>query len=324
MRRRDALLLLCSAALPLDVPVMAQTSGPVQRIGWVGRGSSWDWSEVAVLLRPLGWTRGGNLRADVRVAVTPAELPTIAREVVEARPHLIVTNGTPATVAVLAETQSIPVIFFGIADPIGNGVVDNLARPGRNVTGFTSYEPSLAGKWLELLKEVDPRIRRAAMLFNPETSPNRSAPFVDGFRAAAASLAIEPIIAFAQNPSEIETVIIALASDSGGALLILPDEFTASYRNEIVVQSWRHRVPTIFGDHYAVATGGLLSYGPRLEDLYQSIASYIDRVLRGTKAGELPVQSPTRHELALNVRVAKMIGLEIPQALLARADTVVD
>ena len=324
MRRRDALLLLCSAALPLAVPIMAQTSGPVQRIGWVeGRGLG-DWPEVAEELQAFGWTRGGNLRADVRVAVTPAEFTTIAKEVVGARPNLIVTDGTPATVAILAETRDIPVIFFGIADPIGNRVVDNLARPGRNVTGFTSYEPSLAGKWLELLKEVAPRIRRAAMLFNPETAPNRSTPFVDGFRAAAASLAIEPIIAFAQNRSEIETVIVALASDPGGALLILPDEFTMTYRSEIVVQSWRHRVPTIFGEHYAVATGGLMSYGPRLEDLYQSIASYIDRVLRGTKAGELPVQAPTRHELAVNVRVAKMIGLEIPQTLLARADAIVD
>jgi putative ABC transport system substrate-binding protein len=312
MRRRDALLLFGSAALA-RLPVAVAQTGSVQRIGWFEEHHFSD---------PRDWQI-------VTVAVVPAELPMIAKELVGARPNLIVTNGAPATLAVLAETRTVPVLFYEIADPIGNRVVDNFARPGGNVTGFASYEPSLAGKWLELLKEVDPRIRRAVMLFNPDVAPNRSIPFVNDFRTAAAALGIEPTVVVAredarEDPSELEMVIVELAREPRGALIILPDRVTWRLRDHIIRLTWRHRVPTIFGNQYAVATGGLMSYGPNFEDLYGHLASYIDRILRGANVGELPVHTPTRHELVLNVRTAKMIGLEVPPALLARADMIID
>ncbi|MET0531904.1 MAG: ABC transporter substrate-binding protein [Microvirga sp.] len=324
MRRRDVILLLIAAATSRIPPTIAQTTASVQRIGWVEGYGAADWGRVAEKLQSFGWVRGGNIRADVRVAAISAELPTIAKEVVGARPNLIVTNGTTTTVAILAETRTIPLLFFGIADPIGNRVVDSFARPGGNVTGFASYEPSLAGKWLQLLREVDPRIKRAAMLFNPDTTPSRSTPFVREFEAAATALVIEPIIAFVQNLSDIEKAIATLARDSLGALLVLPDDFTWRYRSQIINFTWRHRVPAIFGNEYAVATGGLMSYGPRESDLLQNLASYIDRILRGANVGELPVQSPTHLELALNLRTARMLGLEIAPTLVARADSVID
>ena len=177
-------------------------------------------------------------------------------EAVAARPDLIVTNGTPATLAVLAETRSIPVLFFEIADPVGNGIVGNLSRPGGNVTGFTTFEPSLGGKWLQLLKEIDPQVKRAAILFNPETARNRASPFVREFEAVAASLSIEPILAFAQDASGIEPVMAALAAEPGGALLVLPDVFTFSQRRLIIDLAEQYRVPAIYGTRYMAATGG--------------------------------------------------------------------
>ena len=190
------------------------------------------------------------------------QLSKIAKEVVTARPDLIVTHGTPATLAVLAETRTLPILFFGVADPVGNGIVSNLTRPGGNVTGFTTFESSLAGKWVQLLKELDPQLRRVAILFNPETTPNRSSPFVREFEATAASLQIEPILAYAQDFSGVEPIVAALASEPHGALLVLPDEFNLGYESEIIDVANRHRVPAIYGTRYAAATGGLIAYGP--------------------------------------------------------------
>ena len=220
MRRRDFLQLLCVVTVLRPASAQAQVSDRVRRIGWV---ETWthtgrtDWRDVAEHLQPLGWTRGRNLIGDVHVATTLAQLPKIAKDVVQAAPDLIVTNGPPSTVAVLAETQTIPVLFYEIADPVGNGIITNVSHPGGNVTGFTTFEPSLGGKWLQLLKETDPRIRRAAILFNPETARNRASPFVREFEATAAALSVEPILAFADGPSGIEPVVAALAAEPGGA-----------------------------------------------------------------------------------------------------------
>jgi putative tryptophan/tyrosine transport system substrate-binding protein len=235
-----------------------------------------------------------------------------------------VTNGTPATLAVLAESQSIPVLFFEIADPVGNGIVSNVSHPGANVTGFTTFEPSLGGKWLQLLKEIDPQVRRAAILFNPETARNRASPFVREFETVAAFLMIEPILAFAQDASGIEPVVAALAAAPGGALLVLPDVFTFSQRRLIIDLAEQYRVPAIYGTRYMAATGGLLAYGPTTEGLHQGVASYMDRILRGANPGELPVQAPTRYELVVNLGTAKALGLAIPPSLVAAADEVIE
>ena len=234
MQRRDILRLLGAAALFRVPGIAAQPAARVRRIGWIdafvaGMNTN-NWSEVAGELQPLGWIRGGNIQVDRRVPTMPANLTNIARDLIEVKPDVIVTNGIPATVAVLAQTRTIPVLFFGIADPLGNGLVGNLPRPGGNVTGFASYEPSLAGKWVELLKEIKSDIRRAAILFNPETTPNRASPFVQEFETSAHSLSIEPISAFARDVSEIEVTVADLARESGGALLVLPDFFTLLHR----------------------------------------------------------------------------------------------
>ena len=189
MRRRDILRLLSTSVLSAGIRQGGTALGGVRRVGWIEASSAGmntdNWGDVAREMQSLGWIRGGNVQVDRRVPFMPDDLTNIARELVAAHPDLIVTNGTPATVAVLAETRSIPVLFFGIADPVGNGLIGNLSRPGGNVTGFASYEPSLAGKWVELLKEIKPDARRAAILFNPETTPNRASPFVQAFEATA-------------------------------------------------------------------------------------------------------------------------------------------
>ena len=242
MRRRDLVQLLCASALLDPTQTAAQVPGRIRRVGWV---ETWtllarnDWGDVAEHLQPLGWTRGVNVRVEMHVATAPAQLPWLAREAVAARPDLIVTNGTPATLAVLAETRSIPVLFFEVADPVGNGIVSNLARPSGNVTGFTTFEPSLGGKWLQLLKEIDPKVRRAAILFNPETARNKASPFVREFEAVAASLMIEPILAFTQDASGIEPVIADLAAAPGGALMVLPDVFRGRECATFHAVTWR-------------------------------------------------------------------------------------
>jgi putative ABC transport system substrate-binding protein len=216
------------------------------------------------------------------------------------------------------------VLFFEVSDPIGNGIVRDLAHPGGNVTGFTTFEPSLTGKWLQLLRELDPGIRRVAILCNPETAPNRASPFVQEFEATAASLSIEPALAYAKDVFGIEPVVISLAGEPGGALLVLPDEFTETYRHTIINLTARHRVPAIYGTRFAATTGGLISYGPTTEGLHRSLASYIDRLLRGTKPSDLPVQAPTTYSLIVNLRTAKALDLSISPTILAAADEVIE
>lgn len=327
MRRRDLIQVLCTSALLHPTQTAAQVPGRVRRVGWV---ETWtllarnDWGDVAEHLRPLGWMRGVNVRVEMHVATAPAQLPMLAKEAAAARPDIIVTNGTPATLAVVAETRSLPVLFFEVVDPVGNGIVSNLARPGGNVTGFSTFEPSLGGKWLQLLKEIDPQVRRAAILFNPETVHNRASPFVHEFEVVAASLMIEPVLAFAQDASGIEPVIADLAAASGGALLVLPDVFTFAQRRLIVDLAEQYRVPAIYGSRYMAATGGLLAYGPTTDGLHQGVASYMDRILRGADPGVLPVQAPTRYELVVNLGTAKALGLTLPSTLIAAADELIE
>jgi len=326
MRRRDIILLLGLPALLRPLPGVAQASGRVRRIGWIEspRSSTYFWTTVAEHLQPLGWTRGGNVRADMYVPTHRDQLPKVAKEAVAARPDLIVTHGTPATIAAIAQTRTRPILFFGVADPVGNGIVSNLPRPGGNVTGFTTFESAIAGKWVQILKEFDPLLRRVMILFNPETTPNRSSPFVREFEATATSFQIEPILAYAQDFSAVEPVVTALATEPHGALLVLPDDFILSYQSEIIDVVNRHRVPAIYGFRYAAATGGLVAYGPPTEASYQAMAVYIDRILRGAKPRDLPVQAPTGYTLAINLRTAKRLGLSVPAAILAAADEVVE
>ncbi|WP_201838407.1 ABC transporter substrate-binding protein [Microvirga zambiensis] len=325
MRRRDIILLLGSLSLLPPLTGAAPASDRVRRIGWIEglRTPPYNWADVAEHLQPLGWTRGGNVRADIHVPTHLDQVSRIAKDVVTARPDLIVTHGTPATLAVLAETRTLPIVFFGVADPVGNGIVSNLTRPGGNVTGFTTFEPSLAGKWVQFLKELDPQIRRVAILLNPEATQNRSSPFVREFEAVAASLQIVPILADARDFSGVEPVVAALASEPHGALVVLPDEFNLGYESKIIDVANRHRIPAIYGTQYATAIGGLIAYGPT-EGYSQALAVYIDRILRGAQPRDLPVQAPTSYTLAINLLTARWLGLSIPSAVLAAADKVVE
>ncbi len=330
MRRRDITQLLGAAVLLPHLPVAALAADPVRRIGWVeahrerGPPSTSNWREVAEQLRLLGWTRGGNVRADIYAPTDPAQFATIAKEMVNTQPDLIVTTGTPATRAVLAETHTLPVLFFEVSDPVGNSIVSSLVRPGGNVTGFTTFEPSLTGKWLQLLKELDPQIRRVAVLCNPETTPNRASLFVREFEATASSLSVEPVLAYAHDVLGIEPAVAPVAAGPGGALLVLPDEFTLTYRHTIINLAARYRLPAIYGARFAAATGGLISYGPTTEGLHRGLASYIDRLLRGAKPRDLPIQAPTTYSLIVNLRTAKALGLSVPPTILAAADEVIE
>jgi putative ABC transport system substrate-binding protein len=330
MRRRDLLQLLGAGSflpLVLTEPLAADQA---RRIGWLeahrerGPPSTNNWREVAEQLRPLGWTRGGNLRADIYAPTQPTQLSTMAKEAVATRPDLIVTTGTPATLAVLAETRTIPVLFFEVSDPVGNGVLSNLSRPSGNATGFTTFEPSLAGKWLQLLRDLDPQIQRVAVLCNPETTPSRAAAFVREVEATTAALAVQPVLAYAQDVSGIEPELAPFAAEPGGALLVLPDEFTLTYRHTIITLAARYRLPAIYGTRFAAATGGLISYGPTVEGLHRGLAAYIERLLRGTKPSDLPVQAPTTYSLVVNLRTAKALDLSIPPTILAAADEVIE
>ena len=330
MRRRDTIRLIgTGAVLPL-LRIAALAADQVRRIGWVeahrerGPPSTNNWRDVAEQLRPLGWTRGGNVRADIYAPTSPAQTKIMAKEVIETQPDLIVTTGTPVVVAVLAETRTLPVLFFEVSDPIGKGIVSSFTRPGGNVTGFTTFEPSLTGKWLQLLKELDPQIRRVAVLCNPETTPNRTSPFVREFEVTASSHSVEAMLAYADDVLGIEPALAPLAAEPGGALLVLPDEFTLTYRHTIINLAARYRLPAIYGTRFAAATGGLISYGPTTEGLHRGLASYIDRILRGAKPSDLPVQAPTTYSLIVNLRTAKTLGLSIPPRILAAADEVIE
>jgi putative ABC transport system substrate-binding protein len=242
----------------------------------------------------------------------------LAQELVGPQPDIIVTSNTPATVALQRETRTIPIVFASLGDPVASGIVPRLDRPSGNITGFAIWEASLGGKWLELLSEIAPGLKRAAIMFNPDTTPVSA--YRPLFEAAARSLKVEPIIAPVHSDVEIETAIIALAREPGGGLVVLPDTFNTTHRAPIILAAARNSVPAVYWRSYFVRDGGLLSYGPDAVDSYRGAATYVDRILRGTKPGDLPVQFPTKFEMVLNLKTAKALGLAIPPSILLRAD----
>jgi putative ABC transport system substrate-binding protein len=242
----------------------------------------------------------------------------LAQELVGLQPDIILTNGnTPATVAVLRETRTIPIVFANLIDPVATGIVPRLDRPGGNVTGFANWEPSLAGKWLELLSEIAPALKRAAIMFNPDTAPASS--LMPSLEAAARSLKVVPISAPVHSDAEIETAIIALGREPGGGLVVMPDAFIATHRAPIISAAARNNVPAVYGTSRFVRDGGLLSYGIDVVDIIRRAASYVDRILRGEKPGDLPVQLPTKFEMVVNLKTAKALGLTVPPSIRLRA-----
>jgi putative ABC transport system substrate-binding protein len=242
----------------------------------------------------------------------------LAQELVGLQPDIILTEGRPATAAVQRETRTIPIVFTALGDPVANRIVARLNRPGGNITGFARFEASLGGKWLELLSEIAPGLKRAAFMFNPDINPVPT--YVPSFETAARSFKVVPIIAPVHSDGEIEAAIVALGREPGGGLVVMPDAFTGTHRAPIISAAARNNVPAVYAQSFYAREGGLLSYAPDGVDLVRRATTYVHCILRGEKPGELPVQFPTKYEMAVNLKAAKALGLAIPPSILLRAD----
>jgi putative ABC transport system substrate-binding protein len=280
---------------------------------------------VAVLqqaLLPLGWTDGQNIRIDYRWAGADADrVRKYAAELVALAPDVILTEGSPSIGAMLQATRTIPIVFVNVVDPVGSGYVDSLARPGGNVTGFTQFDYSISGKWLQLLKEIAPRVTRAAVVRDPRTGPGIGQFAV--IQAVASSLGVELIPVNAIDAAEIERGIVAVARSPNSGLIVTSGG-TTFHRDLIIALAARYRMPAVYAFRYHATSGGLISYGPDSIDPTRRAAVYIDRILKGEKPADLPVQAPTKYELVINLKTAKALGLTVPLALLGRADQVIE
>ena len=276
-------------------------------------------------LQRLGWTDGRNIRIDTRWA-TPAEADSMqrfAKELVALQPDLILSNTTPTTTALLEQTRTTPIVFATVADPVGSGFVAGFSRPGGNVTGFTVSDDALGGKWVELLKEIAPRVIRVAILFNPAAA-TYSEFWLKPFKAAAPSFAVAAIAAPVRDLSELESVVAAQEREPNGGLIVMPDSFTDTHREEIISLVARHHLPAVYAYRFFAERGGLLSYGADLRDNFRRAADYVDRVLKGEKPADLPIQAPTKFELVINLKTAKELGLTITRDFLLIADEVIE
>jgi putative tryptophan/tyrosine transport system substrate-binding protein len=331
MKRREFITLLGGTAATWPLAARAQQPERVRRIGVLMAHTESDPEFQAYLgafrdgLQKFGWSEGRNIRIDARWgALDDAESrQRSAKELIALQPDLILTQNTPPTASMLQQTRTIPVIFVIVADPVGSGFVGSLPRPGGNATGFTIMEPTIVGKWLELLKEIAPRVDRAAFMFNPATAPY-VAIYLEPFKAAAASLGMEAISAPVHDRAELDTVIAAQADKPNGGLILIPDGFLNVHRVEIVSLASRYRLPAVYPWRFFPELGGLLSYGNQQRDSFGLAAAYADRILKGEKPSELPVQAPVKYELVINMKTAKALGLDVPILLQQRADEVIE
>jgi putative ABC transport system substrate-binding protein len=328
LRRREFIAGLGGAAA-WPLAARAQQGDRVRRIGVL---LGFDENDPAAkprlsaftqALADLGWSDGRNVRMDLRWYGGDANrIPALAQELVALQPDIIVTNTTPATAALQRETRTIPIVFASLGDPVVSGIVARLDRPSGNVTGFALYEATLAGKWLELLSEIAPRLKRAAIMFDPDTIPVST--FMPSFETAARSLKVAPIIEPVHSDAEIETAISALGREPGGGLVVVPDAFMTAHRVPVILAAARNNVPAVYERSDFVRDGGLLSYGVDTVDLWRRAASYVDRILRGEKPGDLPVQLPTKFEMVVNLKTAKALGLAVPPSIPLRATEVIE
>jgi putative ABC transport system substrate-binding protein len=276
-------------------------------------------------LAELGWTDRRNMRMDVRWAAGDVDrMRSLAKELVGLRPDVILGSTTALMAALQRETQTIPIVFAACSDPIGAGLVASLSRPGGNVTGFSYVEAEMAGKWLELLTEIAPAVKRVTIIFNPDTASRGGSYYLPSFEAAARTLKVEPIIARVHGDAEIETVINSLAHTPGSGLVVMPDVFTLAHRDTIILLAAQNNVPAVYTDNAFARDGGLLSYGPDVADIFRRSASYVDRILCGEKPADLAVQLPVKFDMIINLKTGKAIGLSIPDSFLLRADEVIE
>ena len=276
-------------------------------------------------LYKLGWAPGGNLAIDYRWAPDDAVLVwKFAKELVESRPDAIIAHSSPVVTTLRGETRNIPIVFVSISDPIGEGFVASLAHPGGNITGFTNFESSMTGKWVQLLKLIAPEITSVAFLFNPQTTAGGGSYFLRPIDSAASAFKVKATMALVHDDGEIETAFAALARESGAGVVLLPDIFTVAHYQLVVALAERYRVPTVYSYGFMSERGGLISYGVDINNQFERAASYIDHILKGDNPADLPVQTPTKFELVINQKTAKALGLTIPTGLIAIADEVIE
>jgi putative ABC transport system substrate-binding protein len=330
MRRREFIALLGGAAAAWPLAARAQQPDGMRRIGVLMTLAEDDPEAKARLagfrqgLEKRGWSEGRNVRIDYRYALAGAQAQVLAKELVALQPDVIFAHSTPTVAALQRESRTIPIVFAGLADPIGSGFVASLPRPGGNITGVMQYEASVTGKWLAMLKEIAPSLVRAAFVANPKT-----APFYDYYlragKALGPSLGIDVVLSPVENDAaDIERAIESFASAPNGGLVLMPDTATAVHRDLIIALAARHRMPAVYFSRLFVAAGGLMSYGVDFVDLLRQAASYVDRILRGDKPADLPVQAATKFETTVNLKTAKALGLTVPPGLLVAADEVIE
>jgi ABC-type uncharacterized transport system substrate-binding protein len=328
MRRRE-LMLVVGGAMTAARALHAQQPERVRRVGVLSPSLENDpgaQARVMAFVQALGrfgWVEGKNIRIDYRFAAgDPTLFKTYAAELVGLSPDVILANSSSAVAALRQQTRTIPVVFTPVADPVGQGFVQSLARPGGNLTGFTTNDAELMGKWLQLLKEVAPSVTRVAVIFNPDTAP--FAPFCNrAIEAAAPSFGITVTLSPVHDDAGIEAAITTQAREPGGGLINFPESFSVTHRDVIIAASARHGLPQI-GQPELTRAGGLMSYWIDIVDVYAQAASYVDRILNGASPADLPVQQPTKFSLIINLKTAKALGLTIPQTILARADEVIE
>ena len=331
MRRREFITLLGGAAAMWPLAAIAQQADQVRRIGVLSNIGESDLEAQLMVtalheeLRKLGWIDGRNLRVDHRWAAgNPERATAFAKELVALKPEVIVGHTTPSVIALRKQTGTIPIVFVQISDPIGSGFITNLARPDGNLTGFTNFESSMVGKWVELLKEIAPGVERVAFLFNPQTAPYVTRYYQGPLETSARSLGLQPSASPVHDASEMESAVIAFSREPGGGLIVMPDSFNIVHRNQIIALAAQHRLPIISPYRFMAEEGGLMSYGVEPVELFRRAAAYVDRILKGAKPAELPVQAPTKFELVINLKAAKTIGLVVPSQLLARSDQLIE
>ena len=329
MRRREFITLLGGAAAAWPLAARAQQAERVRRIGVLMNLSADDpegQARLAAFLQGLqqaGWSVGGNIRIDYRWGAGDAELfRKYAAELVALAPDVFLASGNPSVTALQQATRSVPIVFAPIADPVASGFVESLARPGGNITGFSAFEYSISGKWLELLKELSPRVSRAAILRDLALSHGSGQ--LGAIQSVAPSLRVELSPVSVGDAGALERAVAAFARSANGGLIVTPSPWAATHRDLIIALAARHRLPAVYCFRYFITSGGLISYGPDSIDPFRRAAAYVDRILKGEKPADLPVQAPTKYELVINLKTAKALGIDVPPTLLARADEVIE
>ena len=329
MRRREFITILGGAAAGWPLAVRAQQSDQVRRIAVLAGAAEDDpeaqESMVAFRrgLQQLGWTVGRNVQIDYRWSAGDADRRRkYAAELVALAPDVILASGGSIIAPLLQATHTVPIVFTLVVDPVGNGFVDSLARPGGHVTGFTNFEYGLTGKWVELLKEIAPGVTRAAVIRDPAISSGIGQ--LAAIQSAASPLGIEVSSVNMRDAGELERAIVAFARSANGGLIVTAAALTNVHRNLIITLAARHKLPAVYPWRFFVTSGGLISYGPNFIEQHRQAAGYIDRILKGEKPADLPVQAPTKYELVINLKTAKALGLTVPPTLLARADEVIE